>query len=465
MDLCRILLAIPTRLTIVVTTRRPTELPGELLVTVPPLSLPKAGSSARELPLAAASRLFLTRAGLGGLDDADADAVVRICGRLDGLPWALELAAARTAVLTVQELADALDTEMDILHASRLDGGSDLTDATLDFRQALPVDRERLVFERLAVFADRFTCEAVTSVCGAGFTEAEVLDLLTTLVAKSLIVRHDDGTPPALYRLLHSVRRYADERFAEHPDQESVRHRHAQYWCELAQRDAPPANGPDQSEWLTLVDLQIANITQAIEWSIEHSPELALRTIAAIGRWCYVRRRYSEARAWSQRALQASNHAPDAVEVFVLELAGTCAFLQDDYEDAELIIRAVRDLFEAMSDQDGLIRSTGQLGAIARGRGRYDEAESWHRQALQLSERARDDQEVASQLIELSRLGRIHGAPPFGQSVGPGDSEDTGRQGPGGPDLVADQPRHGRARSRRPWGRRPAAAPLPGPGR
>ena len=174
-------------------------------------------------------------------------------------------------------------------------------------------------------------------VCGAGFTEAEVLDLLTTLVAKSLIVRHDDGTPPALYRLLHSVRRYADGRFAEHPDQESVRHRHAQGGGRFVQRDAPPVNGPDRSEWLTLVDLQIANITQAIEWTIEHSPELALRTIAAIGPWCYVRKRYSEARAWSQRALQASNHAPDAVEVFVLELAGTCAFLQDDYEDAELI--------------------------------------------------------------------------------------------------------------------------------
>jgi tetratricopeptide (TPR) repeat protein len=295
----------------------------------------------------------------------------------------------------------------------------DLADATVAFRHALPVDRERLVFERLAVFADRFTCEAVTAVCGAGLTEAEVLDLLTTLIAKSLIVRHDDGSPPALYRLLHSVRRYADERFAEHLDQESVRHRHAQYWSELAQRDAPPLNGPDRSDWLTLVDLQIANITQAIEWSIEHSPELALRTIAAIGRWFCVRAHYSEARAWSQRGLQASNHAPDAVEVFVLELAGTCAFLQNDYEDAESIIRAARDLFVGMGDQDGLIRTTGRLGAIARGRDRYEEAESWHRQALQLSEHARDDNEVATQLSELSILGRLRGGPQFVRSVGP----------------------------------------------
>jgi transcriptional regulator with XRE-family HTH domain len=167
-NLVRFLTAAAPRLTILVTSRHLTMVPGELVVTVPPLRLPAAGSNAPQLLLTAASRLFLSRAGLGGLDAADADAVVRICNRLDGLPGALELAAARTAVLTVQELAEALDTELSILQSSELDAGLDLAGATLSLSHTLPVDRERLVFERLSVFADSFTPEAVIAVCGGG---------------------------------------------------------------------------------------------------------------------------------------------------------------------------------------------------------------------------------------------------------------------------------------------------------
>ena len=140
-------------------------------------------------------QLFLARSLINNrLNQSAADAVIRICHRLDGLPLALELAAARTNVLTVHELADTLESELSILQTPGPGGEQELVDAMVGWTYQRLSATEQLIFERLSVFGGSFSRTAVTEVCGAGLSEMEVVDVLSSLVSKSLVVRQDEGS-------------------------------------------------------------------------------------------------------------------------------------------------------------------------------------------------------------------------------------------------------------------------------
>ena len=195
-ELCRAILNGAPKLTILITSRHLTGVPGELALPVVPLPLPPQSTPADQLRSIPSCRLFLARSLINNrLDQAAADAVIRICHRLDGLPLALELAAARTNVLTVHELADTLESELSILQTPGPGGEQGLVDAMVSWTYQRLSATEQLIFERLSVFGGSFTRAAVAEVCGAGLDEIEVVDVLSTLVSKSLVVRQDDGSP------------------------------------------------------------------------------------------------------------------------------------------------------------------------------------------------------------------------------------------------------------------------------
>ena len=409
-ELCRAILAGAPKLTILVTSRHLTGVPGEQAFPVVPLQLPAPGTPASQLRSIPSCQLFLGRSLINNrLDQPAADAIIRICERLDGLPLALELAAARTNVLTVHELAATLDSELSILQAPGPGGRQQLVDAMVGWTYSRLSLTEQLIFERLSVFGGSFAKDAVTEVCGAGMSEVEVVDVLSSLVSKSLVVRQDEGSTQARFRLLQLIRQYARSRFALHQDRVITQQRHAAYYRDLVERAAPQLTGHEQHKWLSIIDREVGNIRPAIGWSIQHQPEIALRTVAALGRWCYLRGRYTDGRRWAGSALRAWPDAPSELRAPVLVLAGTLAFLQCDYAESRPLVEEAKALFAATDDRAGLVWSTGRLGAIAREQGSYDKSAELHREALQLAEETGDDHDAAVQLNYLCFLAWLSG--------------------------------------------------------
>ena len=419
-ELCRAILAGAPKLTILITSRHLMGVPGEQAFPIVPLQLPALGTSANQLSTVPSCQLFLARSLINNpLDQSAADAVIRICHRLDGLPLALELAAARTNVLTVQELAETLESELNILQAPGPGGAQQLVDAMVGWTYQRLSSTEQLIFERLSVFGGSFSRAAVAEVCGTGLSEIEVVDVLSSLVSKSLVVRQDEGSTQARFRLLQLVRQYARSEFALHPDRVVTHRRHAEYYRDLVVRAAPLMNGHDQHEWLSIIDREVGNIRPAIRWSIQHEPEIAMRTVAALGRWCYLRGRYTDGRRWAASALRAWPDAPSEVRAQVLMLAGTLAFLQCDYAEARPLVEEAQALFAATGDRAGLVWSIGRLGAIAREQGRYETSAALHREAFRVAQEAGDDHDAAVQLNYLCFLAWLSGDLAAAEALGP----------------------------------------------
>jgi tetratricopeptide (TPR) repeat protein len=194
-----------------------------------------------------------------------------------------------------------------------------------------------------------------------------------------------------------------------HPDRVATHRRHAEYYRDLVEEAAPRLTGHDQHEWLMIIDREVGNIRPAITWSIQHKPEIAMRTVAALGRWCYLRGRYTDGRRWASSALRAWADAPSALRAPVLVLAGTLAFLQCDYAEAKPLVEKAQALFATTGDRAGLAWSIGRLGTIAREQGRYEESAELHREALRLAQEAGDDHDAAVQLNYLCFLAWLSG--------------------------------------------------------
>ena len=410
------------RLKMIMISRHALGLPVEQTLSVVPLEVPATGTAAAQLPNLPASRLFLTRAGTTeDLDEEQAAAVVRICQRVDGLPLALEIAAARTSVHTLPELADTLDAELGILQTVGPEGEVQLAEALVGWSYQWLSPQEKTIFAQLSVFRGGFGREAVAAVCGDGLGYVGSVGVLTSLVAKSLVARRDDGSPQARFRLLQLIRSFAEEQLLDQPYAAETHRRHAEYFRAVVQEAAPHLTGHDQREWLAVIDRELGNIRRAIAWSTEQQPEIAYQILAAVGRWCYLRGRYADGRRWAADVLQAWPEAPTSLRAPVLQLAGTLAFYQCDYAESTRMVEQAYELYARDCDDAGLVWCTSRLGAIAREQGEYERSESRHTEARQRAERAGNDHEVAVQLNYLSFLGWLRGdwraAEPLGRQA------------------------------------------------
>ena len=283
------LLSAAPGLRVLATSRAALRLPGEQVLPVPPLSVPQPGAE-RDLPGLAQSeavRLFVQRAQAVRPDFAltadNAPAVAEVCRRLDGLPLALELAAARMRVLSAVQLAARLDDRFRLLTGGSQEGPAhqQTLRTTVEWSHGLLTGPERTLFRRLAVFSGGWTLEAAEAVCpapsgpghpGAGETAAKVLDLLERLVDQSLVVAEapDGRDGGALrYRFLDLLREYAVERLAESGEAPALRDRHLDWCVDLARCVRLGANGPQQPIWLDRVDAEMDNVRAALAWSLE----------------------------------------------------------------------------------------------------------------------------------------------------------------------------------------------------
>ena len=299
---------------VVATSREPLGIDGETIWRVPSLALPGADATGIEsLTQCEAVRLFIDRATRVRsnirVTNENAAAVVEICQRLDGIPLAIELAAARTRMLTPEQIADGLGDRFHLLTAGTRGAlpRQRTLEASVDWSHDLLGVDERTVFRRLAAFAGGFTLEAAEAVCaGEGIERQDVLDLLGQLVDRSLVQVETDG-PSARYRLLETVRYYARAKLIDADEATVVQDRHLNHYEAVAAHAARHLQGPHMLVWLDQLDLEIDNLRAAMDWSL-HSTDRnrGLRIPAWLHAYWVARSHLTEARRRLEAALAYS---------------------------------------------------------------------------------------------------------------------------------------------------------------
>ncbi|WP_453086965.1 BTAD domain-containing putative transcriptional regulator [Streptomyces rectiviolaceus] len=317
-ELAGLLLGAAPGLRVLATSQEPLGLTGEVVHAVEPLQLPAAVRLFTDRATATAPGFSLEGASAEALED-----VADICRRLDGIPLAIELAAARVRALGVRELAERLGDRFRVLTSGQRGAPArqQTLRAVIDWSWELLTAPERIVLRRLAVHHDGCTLVAAETVCaGDGVARAEVLDLLARLVDRSFVFVDDGptGTPPR-YRLLESVSAYGTERLREAAELDDVRDRHVRHCLELAEQAEPHLRGGGQRVWLGRLDAEAANLRAALDEAVRRAAtgetDAAVRLAAALSWWWLLRGRLNEGRTALSAVIAA---APGAAEPRVL---------------------------------------------------------------------------------------------------------------------------------------------------
>jgi predicted ATPase/DNA-binding CsgD family transcriptional regulator len=353
-------------LAVLATSRAPLAASGETEWRVPSLSLPATGDE--ENGASDAVALFTERATNArpdlALGAADADSVAAICTELDGLPLAIELAAARARILSVEQIAAELSDRFRLLSGGPRTAIDRLKTmrASVDWSHGLLSEAERALFRRLAVFAGGLTPESVDEICaGEGIEREAVLDLLASLVDQSLVLA-EQTEAGVRYRLLETVRQYGLERLAEAGEEGSIRARHRDHFLALAEQAGPHLETGRQLEFLQLLDPEAANLATAIEFALDSDPALALRFSAALYRWWGARGRFAEAELACSRSLEACGDAEPGLRARVLQCRAWVATTAGEFEAAGAHATEALALADEVGDQATAARARCQLG-------------------------------------------------------------------------------------------------------
>jgi predicted ATPase/DNA-binding SARP family transcriptional activator len=366
------LLSAAPRLLVLVTSRARLRLAGEHEYIVPPLALPGESAGFEELAANDAVRLFAARARAVDpdfeLDDANAGAVARVCERLDGLPLAIELAAARSKLLPPHALSSRLDQALDVL----VGGARDLPDrqrtlrATLDWSHGLLDDAERTLLARLAVFSGGWTLEAAEAVCGEdGF---QVLDTLASLVDESLVRRLRRPTGEARFTMLETIREFAAELLEKSGEAEAVRRRHCEYvLARVEEGSAAWHAGVDPQESLfPILDEEHANLRAALRWAASTGDvELEVRLVVAARWWWAVQGHLSEGRRYFESAIEHTAGAAKELRALALVTGAVFPLRQGEKQLSADLLQESLDLYRELGDEEGIARATAELGGVA----------------------------------------------------------------------------------------------------
>ena len=366
-------------LRILATSRERLSIGGELAYRVPSLSLPRSEDwpASEGVTQYEAVSLFIERATLADpefrVTSRNLQAVVQVCRRLDGMPLAVELAAARVKVLAVGQIAARLDDRFALLtggNRAALPRHQTLR-ATMDWSYDLLSEKERALWRRLSVFAGGCTLEAVEAVgAGGGLEATEVLDLLTHLVDKSL-VQGEVHEGEARYTLLETVRQYGRERLEEFGETAQVRRRHRDWYLALAERAEPELHGPNQIAWLERLEQNHDNLRAALDWSVNDADTSAqgLRLAAALCDFWDIHNHFDEGRAWLDRVLSMPGAVAAAPRAKALIAAAHLAHRQGDYAGVPAQCDEALALFEREGDKPGGAEALHYLAHAAEGAG------------------------------------------------------------------------------------------------
>jgi predicted ATPase len=410
------LLAAAPGLTVLATSRAPLRLQAEQEYLVPPLLLPAPPPPPPEqLSQYEAVRLFIQRAQAVkpdfAIDNANAPAVAEICWRLDGLPLAIELAAARIRMFSPEALLRRLDKRLPLLTGGARDAPErqrTLRDA-IAWSHDLLAAQEQTLFRRLAVFTGGATFAAAETVASSA-GEMDVLAGLERLVEHSLVRQENGPAGEPRFAMLETIREYGLERLAEAGEMEPFQQAHAAVFLALAEEAEPELTGPQQGTWLERLAAEHDNLRAALTWSIAaEEPVTGLRLAGALWRFWDVRGHFEEGRRWLERVLAARGTDLPAVRAKVLSGAGNLAHDQGDLAQAQALHETALALWRELGDKSGIAASLNNLGRLAHDRGELDQAQALREEALALRRELGDQRGIAVSLDNLGNLAHDRG--------------------------------------------------------
>jgi predicted ATPase/DNA-binding SARP family transcriptional activator len=374
------------RLHILATSREPLGAGGESRWPLPPLTVPQAEALLAD---SEAVQFFLDRARavLPGFEitDDNAELIGQLCRRLDGLPLAIELAAAKLRVMAVAQVLTGLDDVFKLLVGGREGGPArhQTLRAALDWSYDMLQPAERAALRRLSVFAGSFCLAAAQQVATlAGIDPVDVLDLLARLVDRSLLlVEHTPAQ--ARYRMLATVRQYGAERLAESGEYPAASQAMLSWYLGLAEQTEPGLAGPGQARAPERLEAEAHNLRAVLQAARDRADTTAtLRLASALVHFWYLRGHYREGRDWLDWALASPGGAPAEVRARALQCSGMLAHLQCEYPAAVRRLEAALTLYRELGDRRGATGILQALGGVAREQSRYARARELHAECL-----------------------------------------------------------------------------------
>ena len=408
--LADMLLRLCPGLHILVTSRESLGLEGEIPFSVPPMTFPDPQRlpPLEHLNQYEAVHLFVDRArsispGFS-ITQENARDVASICKRLDGIPLAIELAAARVKILTVRQIASHLEESFKLLAGgfrTALPRHQTMR-ASIEWSYQMLSDDERVLLRRFSVFSGGWTLEASEEICsGAPLSAGSVIDLLTQLVNKSLVIVEQQANHAIRYYLLDAIWEFAHEKLAEAGEEEDIRNHHLAYFLKLVEAAEPDLRGREQIKWLDRLGNDLANLRFALDWGIKTSPETELKLASALKWFWHIRGRWSEGLDWITKGLaseskqeryQLPEEPPIAaiqnvlIKARALGVAGFLYRVNFEFNQAVALLKDSLALYREKNllDRSGKAFTLIELASCATARGEFAQAEMYARESQAL---------------------------------------------------------------------------------
>ncbi len=406
---------------ILVTSREPLHVRGEKVFIVPPLQLPEAGQP-HLLPVSELSHyeavcLFIESAAAIKRDfqvtSQNAPAVAEICIRLDGIPLAIELAAARIKLLPPQAILKRLDHRLRLLTAGAHDlpARQQTLRATIDWSYDMLDTAHQMLFRTLAVFAGGFTIEAAEALCSITGTAAlDVFNGVESLLDKNLLLLEEILAWEPRFRMLETIREYGMERLLESSEEERVRQKHAEYYLVLAEAAEPKLNAPEQGIWLDRLHIEHDNIRAALQWFTKKKDgEAELRLTGELWRFWQIRGYLTEGRERLKKALTDGLDAPDSLRARALMGAGNLSQLQGDYDQSIILLEDSLAIFQKIGDQLGIAMVYRELGLTYWHLGRLEQAHDYYNEGWKKAHELGEKLLSAMNLLGLGLINWMEG--------------------------------------------------------
>jgi predicted ATPase len=420
-------------LSILVTSRAVLHLSAEQVVPVAPLALPSLSTSDTEdIVESAAVTLFVQRARhilpSFQLTPTNARAIAEVCVRLDGLPLAIELAAARVKLLPPQVLLARLSQRLQLLTGGprSLPVRQQTLRSTIQWSYDLLGPEEQTLFHLLSVFVGGWQLSAAEALCQEiGQADLDVLNTLSALLDNSLIQSSEQGAEEPRFLMLQIVREFGLERLTASGELETTRVAHARYFLALAEQAEPELDGPNQAMWVARLEHEHDNLREALEWALEkvidekaaERREIGLRLSVALKEFWMMHGHSREARTFLERALALSEGTSTSLRARVLRAIAAVADFQGDSDRIEVVAKLSLALSRELEDTRGIADSLGLLAAAAWLRGKIVESVSLDEEQVRLLRQVGEPGEVAAALFDLAEQVSTHGEYTRGQAL------------------------------------------------
>jgi len=399
-------------ITVLATSREPLGISGETVWRVAPLAVPDPAAPVdlHELVQCEAVDLFLDRAQLVApgfkLTQENAPAVAQLCCRLDGIPLAIELAAALAGLMSPDQILCRLQDRFAVLTGGSRAGPARhrSLQSALDWSHELLSDRERTLFRRLSVFASSFSLEAIEQVCsGDDLERAAITGLFGGLVDKSLVVADGEVSESIRFRMLETLHHYGRDRLAESGESERVRLRHCKFFLSLAEGAAPHLIGHEHQAWHSRIAQDIGNLRSALEWSSGREPEANLRLNDALTYFWQIHGLVQEGDGWFTRSLAAYT-LRNQLRAQALALAGEISYWRQDIGGASARWHECLDIYRELDDVKGIGEALVWVGHLAEWQGDLEKAHKQYDDGLAMSKEAKHARAVEWITRNLGRL-------------------------------------------------------------